>query len=254
LATVVPWRGGLRKGATVAAVGSNSLLLVLLAEAMATGSTAAVVGRPDLNMVAAGDGYGIDLARLALVPDPGERWQAAVGALIDGLDLIIVATSGPVQDGIARVLMARARRRGCVLVPTRPWPGCDLVLSAGPSRWYGLGTGRGRLRLQETTVTTAGRGRAEQPRTTLLQLPPPSIVKRVGPAPGGIPGIPEDWIRNPDRTHGAPLAAVPVAVPVARPDVCRRLTERPASRDRSTRLVRRSGTPTDECGHLVRTA
>jgi hypothetical protein len=64
LASVVPWRGGLRKGTTVAAVGSNSLLLVLLAEAMATGSTAAVVGRPDLDMVAAGEGYGIDLARL----------------------------------------------------------------------------------------------------------------------------------------------------------------------------------------------
>jgi hypothetical protein len=198
---VVPWRGGLRKGATVAAVGSNSLLLVLLAEAMATGSTAAVVGLPDLNLVAAREGYGIDLARLALVPDPGEQWQSAVGALIDGLDLIVVAASGSVQDGDARALMARARRRGCVLVPTRPWPGCDLMLSAGSSRWCGLGAGRGRLRLQEMTVTAAGRGRAEQPRTTLLQLPPLSIVKRVGPATGGIAGIPGSGTRTAPTAH-----------------------------------------------------
>jgi hypothetical protein len=81
-------------------------------------------------------------------------------------------------------------------------------------------------------VSTAGRGRAEQPRSTLLQLPPPSIVKRAGPAPGGIAGIPEDWIRNPDRTHGEPYAAVPLAAPVARPVAVDPVGGAPARRHR----------------------
>ncbi|MFG2042151.1 hypothetical protein [Dactylosporangium sp. NPDC048998] len=149
------------------------------------------------------------------MPQAGAAWAAAVSALIDGVDLVVVGTPGAVQDGVARRLMARARQRRCVLVPTQPWPGCQLVVRSSQITWAGLGHGRGRLRLQETTVTAAVRGRSEQPRTTLLRLPPPSIVKRVGPSASGIAGIPEDWIRNPDRTHGAPPGAVPVARPVA---------------------------------------
>jgi hypothetical protein len=85
--------------------------------------------------------------------------------------------------------MARARERGCVLVPTRAWPGCDLTLRLAGRQWYGLGHGRGRLRGQRVLLEASGRGRAERPRQVSTTLPPPSLVARVGRLPGDIPGL-----------------------------------------------------------------
>ncbi len=45
LADLLPWNG-LRRGATVAAVGSTSLLMTLVAAAMSQGAWAAVIGMP----------------------------------------------------------------------------------------------------------------------------------------------------------------------------------------------------------------
>ena len=169
LTGLLPWPG-LRRGATIAAVGSTSLLLLLLTAAMRDGAWAAVVGRPDLGMVAAHE-YGIPLDRLALVPDPGPDWPTVVGALLDGVDLVAVNVAGGVLDGTARSLQARARQRGAVLVPTSPWPAADVVLQATGRRWEGLGCGRGRLRRQHLQVTASGRGRAGKPKTATLVLP-----------------------------------------------------------------------------------
>jgi hypothetical protein len=85
------WPGGIRRGATVAGVGSTSLLLTLLAGAMAEGAWAAVVGMPAFGALAAHEA-GIVLDRLALVPAPGPDWASAVGALIDGVDVVAAAT------------------------------------------------------------------------------------------------------------------------------------------------------------------
>lgn len=182
LADVLPWPGGLLRGATVAAVGSSSLRLALLAGAMTEGSYAAVVGVPWFGALAALQGYGIAGERLALIPDPGPDWPAVVGALIDGVDMIVVqAPDGP--EGVARSLQARARERGCVLVPTRAWPGSDLVLERTSSRWTGLGKGRGRLRRQHATFRVTGRGRATREKTFDMMFPPASIA---GPEPQPI--------------------------------------------------------------------
>src|SRR6476660_8273685 len=64
---------GLRRGSVVAVSGSTSLLCALLAGASQAGSWCAVVGLPDLGLVAAA-GLGVALERLALVPDPGSQW------------------------------------------------------------------------------------------------------------------------------------------------------------------------------------
>src|SRR4051794_35287791 len=48
LAPLLPWSGGLRRGATVAAVGATSLQLALLGSAMGAGGYAAVIGMPAL--------------------------------------------------------------------------------------------------------------------------------------------------------------------------------------------------------------
>jgi hypothetical protein len=69
LVGLLPWPG-LRRGATIAATGSTSLLFALLAGGMQQGAFAAVVGMPQLCPLPAAE-YGIDLARLALVPNSG---------------------------------------------------------------------------------------------------------------------------------------------------------------------------------------
>ena len=187
LAPLFPWPGGLRRGSAVAAVGSTSLLFAMLAGGLQQGGYAAVVGMPQLCALPAEE-YGLDLSRLAFVPHPGEQWASVVAALIDGVDLVVVATPSEVPAATARSVMARARQRGCVLIPTRPWPGCDLTVRLVDRQWYGLGQGRGRLRGQQVLLESVGRGRAAQPRRVSTTMPPPSLAEHAGRPPGEIPG------------------------------------------------------------------
>jgi hypothetical protein len=166
LADLLPYRG-LRRGSTVVVRGSTTVLLALLAEATADGSWAAVVGMPDLGLLAAAE-LGVALSRLALVPDPGAERGAVVAALLDGLDLV-VATGVPAP--LARRLSARARHRESVLLTADPWPGADLELDCSESRWTGLGTGHGHLESRTLTITTTGRGSATRPTQATLTLP-----------------------------------------------------------------------------------
>jgi hypothetical protein len=170
LADLFPW-GGLRRGSTVAVSGSVSLLLAVLAEATANGSWAAVVGLPDLGVLAAAE-LGVAVDRLALVPRPGSRPGGVVAALLDGVDLVAVVP-GELGDAPARRLSARARHRGTVLLPFGPWPGADLELNCEPAGWEGLGAGHGYLRQREVVVRTRGRGAAARPAQARLLLPGP---------------------------------------------------------------------------------
>jgi hypothetical protein len=185
LSPLLPWRGGLLRGATITATGATSLLLALLAGAMSTGGYGAVVGLPALGAVAAVE-HGIALVRLALVPVPGPDWPTVTAALLDGLDMVVVAVAGPVAAGVARSLSARARARGAVLVTTAPWPGADLALTATGHRWAGLGHGRGRLRQHEMTIAAIGRGQAARRREVTVPVPllapqPPTAPRHLRP-------------------------------------------------------------------------
>lgn len=163
--------GGLRRGSTVAVTpGTSSLVLALLAGASASGAWASVVGMPGLGLLAAAQA-GVALPRLGLVPYPGPEWPAVVAALLDGVDVVVVATPGPVTGRVASRLSARARQRGTVLMPYGWWEGADLTLTADRGVWEGLGAGRGRLRRRELTITTGGRGAAGRPRSVRVQLP-----------------------------------------------------------------------------------
>jgi hypothetical protein len=173
LGAVLP--GGLRRGSTVSVSGSVSLLLALLGAASAGGAWCALVGFPRISAEAARE-YGVDLARLALVPTPGEGWTTAVGALLDAVD--IVAARPPRGRGLApadiRRLAARARSKDAVLVPyvsEANWPGADVRLQARDGMWSGIGEGTGRLRARQVEVTVAGRGSAARPVSTSLWLP-----------------------------------------------------------------------------------
>lgn len=168
--------GSLRRGSTVAVgrdgttPGSTSLLFTLLAAASAAGSWCAAVGLPHLGLVAAAEA-GVAVDRFALVPNPGPEWSSVVAALLDGVDIVVVATPGPVAATVASRLAARARQRGVVLVPMGRWAGADLNLEVVDGAWHGLGQGQGRLRRHELEVLAYGRGAAARVRRARLWLP-----------------------------------------------------------------------------------
>jgi hypothetical protein len=178
LARLLPFRG-LRRGSTVVVRGSTTVLLALLAEATAEGSWAAVVGMPDLGLLAAAE-LGVAMSRLALVPRPGAEFGGVVAALLDGLDLVAVnrpetrtgpRTGRPELGPLARRLSARARHRESVLVSFGAWPGADLELDCAETSWTGLGKGHGHLTERELTVTVRGRGAAARPIRSRVTLP-----------------------------------------------------------------------------------
>lgn len=173
--------GGLRRGSTVSVApgrspGSTSLMLALLAAASETGSWVAVVGVPDLGVLAAAE-LGIALERLALVPRPGVMFDKVVATLLDGFDIVVATPQGMPSAGVRGQLAARARQHGSVLVPfgQKAWEGADIRLTTEGSVWHGLGRGRGRLRSRELTVTARGRGAVSRPRTVKLWLPGPAV-------------------------------------------------------------------------------
>lgn len=181
--------GGLRRGSTVAVAprgpgpfGATSVLLALVAAASAAGSWCAVVGMPTLGLVAAAE-FGVALDRLALVPDPGPEWPSVVAALLDGVDVVVVAPPGPVAAALASRLAARARQRGGVLVPYGSWSGADVVLETAGGAWQGLGRGRGRLSRRELVISRRGRGAAALPRQATVWIP----RSPVAPEPAVVP-------------------------------------------------------------------
>jgi hypothetical protein len=170
MAGLFPW-GGLRRGGTVSVRGSTSLLLALLAAPTAGDSWAAVVGMPDLGVLAAAE-LGVAVDRLALVRHPGAELPAVVAALLDGMDLVVTPRAR-LTDAQARRLSARARHRGAVLLTAGAWPGADLELRCTRAGWDGIGDGHGYLACREVTVEARGRGAASRPARAALQLPAP---------------------------------------------------------------------------------
>jgi hypothetical protein len=169
-------RRGLKRGSVVGIVGSGvgatSLALALLPAASQEGSWTAVVGQPSLGGLSAGE-LGIDLARCALVPDPGPTWPTVVAALLDAIDVVVLwPPSGRARAADARRLSARARERGAVLVVVGPWPeGPDVRLQPVAATWRGLGDGHGALVARQLEVVASGRGAAARERRVQVALP-----------------------------------------------------------------------------------
>ncbi|HEX7805929.1 MAG TPA: hypothetical protein VF413_07190 [Cellulomonas sp.] len=177
---------GLRRGSTVAVLGSTSHVLALLAEACSGGAWAAVVGQPTVGLLAAAQA-GVDLERLAVVPQPGIEAPMVVAALLDGVDVVLVGPEAVLTDGDRRRLVSRARERGSVLLASGTWSGADVVLTAERGRWSGVGAGDGRLRTCELRVTRTGRGGAGVRQSVELTLP---LVRGVGPVVPVAPAAP----------------------------------------------------------------
>ncbi|NEW30097.1 hypothetical protein [Nocardia cyriacigeorgica] len=168
LAELLP-DGGLVKGSVVAYAGAGSLLAGLLAAVTADGGHAAVVGMPKLGLLAAAE-MGAQLGRIAVVADPGQDALEVAAVLLDGLDLVLLDLGGAaVAPARARVIAARARNKGAVLVVTGGrWPAPSLRLGTRVAGYTGLGLGRGRLDSISLEVEVAGR--ASTPRTGRITL------------------------------------------------------------------------------------
>lgn len=167
--------GGLRRGTVVRVRSSTAVLLAVMAEASATGTWSAVVGLPELGVVAAAEA-GLALERVALIPRPGSELVAVLSALIEGVELIAVADTQRLRAGDRQRLGARARQHGSVLLAVGDWPGADLelALETHPGQWQGIGAdGHGRLRARRIQIRATGRGMAHRERKVAALLPGP---------------------------------------------------------------------------------
>jgi hypothetical protein len=186
--------GGLRRGSTVVVAGDagsagTSLAAALVAGASAAGSWCAVVGLPELGIAAVAE-MGADLSRIALVPTPGRALTSVLAALLDAVDLVLVAPRGQVRAGDARRVAARARERATVLVAfgDASWPApADLRLAPVRAEWQGLGDGWGRLRSRLVELEVSGKGAAARARRGTIWLPSPdgTVLPTAGAAGAG---------------------------------------------------------------------
>lgn len=164
LAGVLP--AGLPRGTVAVLSGARSLMLGMVAAVTAAGGNAAIVGQPDIGLLAASE-MGADLSRLAVIPDPGNDPVEVASVLMDGMDLVVLGLGGRcVPPARTRVVLARARHRGAtLLVSGGDWAGAALRLNARVSGYEtGCGTegcaalpGFGRIGAVRLEVRAAGR-------------------------------------------------------------------------------------------------
>lgn len=154
---------GLARGTVLALEGAHSLLLSLIAQVSADGGHVAVIGQPQLCLMAAVE-MGGDLSRMAVIPDPGPDPVEIAAVLLDGLDLVVVGLGGiSVPPSRSRVVMARARNKGAVLVVTDgTWPGAHVKLQSRVCDYryqpVTMRRGYGRLGGVSLAVRSHGRG------------------------------------------------------------------------------------------------
>lgn len=109
-----------------------------------------VVGLPELGVEAA-RGWGVELSRLVLIPDPGP-WLETVAELIEGLDVVLAAAPPAIAPAAAQRLVARLRSRRTTLVVLGRWPHAQARIDVRTLGWEGLGEGYGALEVQRLEV------------------------------------------------------------------------------------------------------
>lgn len=119
------------RGTVAVLAGARSLLLGMVAAVTAAGGNVAIVGQPDIGLLAAVE-MGADLSRLAVIPDAGTDPVEVAAVLVDGMDLVVLGLGGRrVPPTRARAVVARARLKGCtVLVTDGDWQGVPTRLEA----------------------------------------------------------------------------------------------------------------------------
>ncbi|WP_159850877.1 hypothetical protein [Nocardia sp. CY41] len=162
--------GGLPRGGVVACTGRSTPLLGLLAAVTAAGGWVAVIGQPQLGLLAFTEMNG-DLTRLAHIPDlKGEDPLTIAAVLLDGVDVVVLDVAGGAPPSRMRAVLARLRSHEGVLVVTGPgWARPDLEIQCELTGYDGMGRGRGRLRAMTFDIQVNSRA-MRRPRTTRVQL------------------------------------------------------------------------------------
>ena len=212
LAPLFPW-GGIQKGTSLSVGGNGgwSLAMAVMAEALGSEGWLAVVGVPDLGLVAASE-FGVRLDRVIVVETPPlHLWPTVVAALLEAVDVVAIAPDNRVGPRDARRLTARAREQGSILLHldhASTWPYVvDLGLEATVDRWQGLGFGHGCLQARLATVTATGRRSANRPSTLSVWLP--GRDGRLAPA------VPGTAVPTGTAAPAATAATLPVVLPVS---------------------------------------
>ena len=135
----------LPRGTVAVLSGARSLSLSMVAAVTAAGGHAAIVGQPDVGLLAAVE-MGEDLSRLAVIPEPGADPVEVAAVLMDGMDLVVLGLAGrSVPATRARAVVARARQKGCTLLVTGgDWHGASARLEARVSGYEVTGGSGGR--------------------------------------------------------------------------------------------------------------
>lgn len=177
--------GGMPRGATISVSGyaAPSLLLALLSGATVQGAWVAIAGWGELGWRAAAE-LGVELGRVVAVnPVSAPAWPNAMAALLDGFDIVLVASSMPASHSVVRRLAARARERGSILIhlagagsakqtDSTKWQSLsDIAVCASAQSWEGLGAGSGRLRRRRVTIEATGRRVVGRRRSVEVWLP-----------------------------------------------------------------------------------
>jgi len=136
--------GPLPRGTVAVLSGARSLQLSMVAAVTAEGGHVAIIGQPDVGLLAAVE-MGADLSRIAVIPEPGADPVEVAAVLMDGMDLVVLGLGGrSVPATRARAVVARARQRGCTLLVTDgDWQGASARLDAHVSGYEVVGAGRG---------------------------------------------------------------------------------------------------------------
>ncbi|WP_125778367.1 hypothetical protein [Antribacter gilvus] len=149
--------GELPRGAAVTVAGSASLLCWLLGATQA-GRWAVVVGWPQLGGIALAEA-GVDLERVALVPDVRGEGATVLAALVDGAETVVAGPDVRLTPGERRRLLARAREREATLVCPTDWEGAALGLRVERAEWGGAS--RGDFWLREARLAVVRRSRMD---------------------------------------------------------------------------------------------
>jgi len=154
--------GALPRGSVAVLSGARSLVLQMVAAITAAGGHAAIVGQPDVGLLAAVE-MGADLSRLALIPEPGADPVEVAAVLMDGMDLVVLGLGGrSVPATRARAVVARARQKGCTLLVTGgDWQGASARLDARVSGYEVTGGRKpGCGRISRVRLAMRARGRS----------------------------------------------------------------------------------------------
>lgn len=172
---------GLVRGQTVVCAGSASVsgALALLVAPTQQGSWAGVIGVPTLGVVAAAD-MGVVLERTVFVDGPLDAHgdpANVLGALVDGVDLVVTSSSflASLPPSLVRRFTTRLQSRGavCIVVDETRAVSGDVRVTTRVREWSGIGGGHGHVRARRVTVSVDGRRQARATRRDVW-LPGPS--------------------------------------------------------------------------------